>query len=152
MVLILAWCIAPAGAASPRAPKAEAARQPDRWADIQRLLEDSQQWASETSAAFGRLEEQLGQVQKRLADVDSEVRPLREQVHGVHETLRELREEVRGLYVESSGLKGDIAQVSDKLDGLGEELSNFRLSAGIIAALLVLLQIIGLALLLRSRP
>lgn len=151
-MLLVVLAVPSAWAGPPRTPKEAAVRQPDRWGDVQRALEEGQQRASEISAGLGRVEEQLEQVQKRLAEVDSEVRPVREQLHGLHEALRELREEVRGLYVESSGLKGDIAQVSDKLDGTLDELDKFRLSAGIIAALLVLLQIVAIALLLRGRP
>ncbi len=144
-VLSVSW------AAPPRAARTENPRTPDRWAEVQELLRQQEQRSGELAATAARLDEEIGQMQKRLHELVVEVRPQREQVHALQETLRDMREEVRGLYVESSGLKGDIAQVADKLDGLAEDLTSFRLSAGIIAALIVLLQIIGIGLAVRMR-
>lgn len=101
------------------------------------------------SGTVSELQETVGRLAHRVGELEAEVRQLREQHHNAVEQLRELREEVRGLYVESSGLKGDLAQVADKIDGLTDNLANFRLSAGMIAALLVLLDIVAVALTLR---
>lgn len=101
------------------------------------------------SNTLTELQDTLSRLVHRVGELETDVRQLREQQHNAQEQAREMREEVRGLYVESSGLKGDIAQVSDKIDGLTDNLGNFRLSAGMIAALLVLLDIVAVALILR---
>lgn len=102
------------------------------------------------STTLAEVQDTVSRLAHRVGELEAEVRQLREQHHNLQEQVRELREEVRGLYVESSGLKGDIAQVADKIDGLTDSLANFRLSAGMIAALVILLEIIAAALILRS--
>lgn len=134
-----------------RTARADAGRQLERLGELEALLRQQTEKVNEISATLSRVEGEVGQALKRSNELEAELRPLREQLHGIQETLREMREEVRGLYVESSGLKGDIAQVADKLDGLSDDLSTFRLSAGILAALIVLLQILAIGLVIRAR-
>ena len=62
-----------------------------------------------------------------------------------------MREEVRGLYVESSGLKGDIAQAGKQVEGLEQSLGSFRLSAGIVVAMVIVLQFVLVGLTFRGR-
>jgi hypothetical protein len=79
------------------------------------------------------------------------VRQNRDQLQAALEQIKGMREEVRGLYVESSGLKGDIAQLGKQVEGLEGSLGSFRLSAGIVVAVVLLLQLLLAGLMLRGR-
>jgi len=112
-------------------------------------LEQSAERERALSAALSEAREAIARLQQKSTELEGDLRQARETQHNLLEQMRELREEVRGLYVESSGLKGDIAQLGDKLDGFIDELGSFRLSAGILVALVILLQIAALAFALR---
>lgn len=139
----------PATAANPAA-RAENPKLLEELAAVRGELERASERDRALATALAEAREALGPLQQRLSDLEAEVRGAREGQHNAQEQLRDLREEVRGLYVESSGLKGDIAQLSDKLDTVADELAGFRLSAGILAALVLLLQGVAIALLLRG--
>jgi chromosome segregation ATPase len=100
---------------------------------------------------LSQLRDQLNDVQDRLGEARDEVRQNRDTLQGALEQIKGMREEVRGLYVESSGLKGDIAQVGKQVDDLGSSLGNFRLSAGIVVAVVLALQVVLVGLMFRGR-
>jgi len=72
-------------------------------------------------------------------------------IDGAVEQIKGMREEVRGLYVESSGIKGDIAQLGTKVEGLDQSLGSFRLSSGIVVAVIIVLQVALVGLMFRGR-
>ena len=107
------------------------------------------------TASITELRSQVSDLQRALGDLREEIRQKQEAAHGaIDQTLtqiKEMREEVRGLYVESSGIKGDVAQAVKQVDALDENLDSFRLSAGIIVAVVIVLQLVLMGLALRSR-
>ena len=100
---------------------------------------------------LSQLRDQLKEAQSAIADLQTDIRQDRDTLVGMLEQIKGMREEVRGLYVESSGLKGDIAQLGKQVDGLDSSLGNFRLSAGIVVAVVIMLQVVLVGLLLRGR-
>jgi methyl-accepting chemotaxis protein len=133
------------GLAQPKDPKRPTLA--DVSQSVSRLVEEQRDLARVT----GQLRQDLGAMQQSLADLQAELRQQREAAQAAHTHDREMREEVRGLYVESSGLKGDIAQVSTQVEALQQEVGNFRFSSGIIAALIIVLQLVVAGLALRGR-
>ena len=103
------------------------------------------------AADISQLRDQLNAVQRGVGEGHDEVRQNRDQVQAAFEQIKGMREEVRGLYVESSGLKGDIAQLGKQVEGLEGSLGSFRLSAGIVVAVVLLLQLLLAGLMLRGR-
>lgn len=102
-------------------------------------------------AGLQRLGNDLGELRESLKGLREELRQQQESIGAAHQHDRDMREEVRGLYVETSGLKGDIAQVGQQVDGARQELDSFRFSSGIIAALIVVLQVVVGGVALRGR-
>jgi len=104
---------------------------------------------------MAQLRDQLNAVQRSLAETQDHLRQQRDALQAILdqslEQIKGMREEVRGLYVESGGLKGDIGQVGKQVDALDSSLGNFRLSAGIVVALVIVLQIVLVGLMLRGR-
>lgn len=145
----LSWARSPAPPKSP-APRPETLKLTEDLAALRAELERAGERNHALATAVAEMREAIGRLQQRLGDLEAEGRQEWEAQHHALEQLRELREEVRGLYVESSGLKGDIAQLSDRHETLADEFKGFRLSAGILAALLLLLQLVAVALLLRG--
>jgi len=135
--------VSPAAAADPKAKKAaEATTQ-----TLNALIEAHHTLAVDLS----QLRDQLKEAQSAIADVQADLRQDRDTTVGMLEQIKGMREEVRGLYVESSGLKGDIAQLGKQVEGLDSSLGNFRLSAGIVVAVVIVLQVVLVGLLLRGR-
>jgi regulator of replication initiation timing len=134
-----------AAAADPKAKKATAAEGMTQ--TLNALVEAHHMLAVDLS----QLRDQLKEVQSAIADVQADNRQDRDTIVGVLEQIKGMREEVRGLYVESSGLKGDIAQLGKQVEGLDGSLGNFRLSAGIVVAVVIMLQVGLVGLLLRGR-
>jgi hypothetical protein len=119
---------------------AELTAQLDAIADTQRNL----------AGTLAELRDQLAEVQRTLGEVREEARQDREAFQAEVEQTKGMREEVRGLYVESSGLKGDIAQLVPRLEGFEESLGSFRLSSGIVVAVVIVLQVVLLGLAFRG--
>lgn len=97
------------------------------------------------------LREQLSTTQRSLSEGQNEVRQNREAEQTTLDQVKDMREEVRGLYVESSGIKGDIAQLGKQVEALDGSLGNFRLSSGLVVALVIVLQLILVGLMFRGR-
>jgi chromosome segregation ATPase len=103
------------------------------------------------AADMAQLRDELRELQRGIGDLRDELRQDRDAAQGQLEQIKGMREEVRGLYVESSGLKGDIAQVGKQVDGLEASLGNFRFSTGIVAAVIIVLQVVLVGLMFRGR-
>lgn len=103
------------------------------------------------AASLSQLRDQVGELQRSLSAERDEVRQNRDLLQAGIDQSKGMREEVRGLYVESSGLKGDIAQVGKQVEGLDASLGNFRLSAGIVVAIVIVLQLALVGLMFRGR-
>lgn len=123
--------------------------------DVEQPLASLLEGQRSTSVALGELREQLEDTRKSVDELRVELRRLRDGLQpSAHETLEEvkgMREEVRGLYVESGGLKSDLAKMGEQVGVLGSSLDGFRLSAGIVVALVVVLQLVLVALGLRAK-
>lgn len=154
MVLTALWALAlplpPQAVAAPAAPPkadtkkfnpAELTQGLDAVADAQRSL----------AATLFQLRDQLTDVQRGLSELREELRLNRDAIQSGLDQTKGMREEVRGLYVESSGLKGDIAQVGKQVESVDNSLNNFRLSSGIVVAVVVLLQVVLIGLMFRGR-
>jgi hypothetical protein len=138
-----ASALTPAEARAKKAPGAETATTQS----LNALLEAQRMLAVDLS----ELRAQLKDVQDSIGNLRDDMQQERAAATGLLDQIKELREEVRGLYVESSGLKGDIAQLGKQVDGLDDSLGNFRLSAGIVVAVIIVLQVVLAGLLLRGR-
>jgi hypothetical protein len=103
------------------------------------------------AADMAQRRDELRELQRSIGDLRDELRQDRDAAQGQLEQIKGMREEVRGLYVESSGLKGDIAQVGKQVDGLEASLGNFRFSTGIVAAVIIVLQVVLVGLMFRGR-
>ena len=134
----------PAGKAD---AKAKASKQSDVSQEINALFEAQRSLA----VSLSELRDQLTELQRSVSEGRDEVRAHHEALQGAVEPITGMREEVRGLYVESSGLKGDIAQLGKQVDGLEGSLASFRLSAGIVVAVVIVLQIVLVGLMFRGR-
>ena len=119
--------------------------------ETQQSLNEILEGQRSLSVSLSELRDRIDELRNSLADSRAEVRQNHDTVQGAIEQLKGMREEVRGLYVESSGLKGDIAQVGQQVENLGASLASFRLSAGIVVAVVVVLQIALVGLMLRGR-
>lgn len=135
-----------AQAADPK-PDPKRAAQVETAQQLSTLLDSDKAMA----ASVGALREDVSALQRSLTELRAELRQQQEAGQAAHEHNKEMREEVRGLYVETSGLKGDIAQVSEEVDSVQRELGNFRFSSGIVAALILVLQVVLALLALRGR-
>ncbi len=129
------------------APLSAAPRPPDL---NQRLaaLEAAQQ---ATAAEVARAAESLRQVEQRLHEMQNLVGEAAAGREADREELREMREDILGLYVDESKTVEAVGQVGDQVEGLGASLERFRLAAGILVAVLVVIQTIGIALGSRAR-
>jgi TolA-binding protein len=134
-----------AKARSKREPKAAGASAVSQ--DLNAVIEAQRSLAADIS----QLRDQLNAVQQSVADGRDEVRQNRDVLQTTLEQTKGMREEVRGLYVESSGLKSDIAQLGKQVEGLDTSLGNFRLSSGIVVAVVIVLQVVLVGLMFRGR-
>jgi len=103
------------------------------------------------AADLAQLRDELRELQRAIGDVRDDLRQDRDTAQGHLEQIKGMREEVRGLYVESSGLKGDIAQLGKQVEGVEASLGNFRFSTGIVAAVIIVLQVVLVGLMFRGR-
>lgn len=103
------------------------------------------------AADLSQLRDQLRQLDQHVGEVREDIRQARDAAQADRDQLKEMREEIRGLYVESNGVKGDIAQLRSELQSVNGSFANFRFSSGALIAVLIVLQLIGVVLALRSR-
>ena len=151
LALAAAVCAPSRGAAEPakRPPKkeAKAAKAYAVSQDLNAVIEAQRSLAADIS----QLRDQLNAVQQGVGEGRDEVRQNRDLLQTTLEQIKGMREEVRGLYVESSGLKSDIAQAGKQVEGLDASLGNFRLSSGIVVAVVIVLQVVLVGLMFRGR-
>jgi chromosome segregation ATPase len=134
-------------ASVPAKKEAKTAKAPEVTQGINALLEAQRSLAADIS----QLRDQLNALQQGVGDGQDEVRENRDVLQTSLEQIKDMREEVRGLYVESSGLKGDIAQVGKQVEELDASLGNFRLSSGIVVAVVIVLQLVLVGLMFWGR-
>lgn len=103
------------------------------------------------ATALSQLREQLSDLQGSVSQLRDELRQSQDTEQNSFEQLKGMREEVRGLYVESSGEKSDIAQVGKQVETLDQSLGGFRLSSGVVVAVVIVLQVVLVGLTLRGR-
>jgi hypothetical protein len=150
--LVLLSCSVAAAAAD---PKADAKAKKDSVAELMPVIDRIVEAQRALAATQAQLHEQLSETQRALTELRDETRDKHDAAQhvldGVADQVEGMRKEVWGLYVESSGLKGDIAQTDKQVEGLGESLGNFRLSAGIVVAVVIVLQVVLVGLTFRGR-
>jgi TolA-binding protein len=164
LLLVLAPLMLSAGALakSHPDPKAQASGKAVNLAPITQALEA-------VTDAQRSLAASIAQVQQQLQDLQGRVNQLQDTVQQGHaaaqgtldqtqasleqllEQFKEAREEVRGLYVESSGVKSDVAQVGKQVETLDQDLGGFRLSSGVVVAVVIVLQVVLVGLMFRGR-
>jgi len=127
--------------------QARAAKGPEVSQDLNAVIEAQRSLAADIS----QLRDQLNALQRGVGEGHDEVRQTRDVLQTALEQIKGMREEVRGLYVESSGLKGDITQVGKQVEGLDASLGSFRLSSGIVVAVVIVLQLVLVGLMFRGR-
>jgi TolA-binding protein len=152
LVLAGALVCAPSRAAAERAKgrskkEAKAAGASAVSPDLNAVIEAQRSLAADIS----QLRDQLNATQQSVAEGHDEVRQNRDVLQTTLEQTKGMREEVRGLYVESNGLKSDIAQLGKQVEGLDTSLGNFRLSSGIVVAVVIVLQVVLVGLMFRGR-
>jgi len=136
---------------APPDPKAEAKTKRLNPTEVVQAVEVVAEAQRALAATLGQVREQLNETQRTLGELRDELRQNRDVEQTVLEQTKGMREEVRGLYVESSGLKGDIAQAGKQVEGLDQSLGSFRLSAGIVVAVIIVLQFVLIGLMFRGR-
>ena len=151
LVLALVAICRPAPAASDPKPRADAKAARITPADLVQTLDAVAEAQRGLATDLGQLRDQLKEIERRIGDNRDDLRQEHEAGQALMEQVKGMREEVRGLYVESSGLKGDIAQVGKQVEGLDVSLGSFRLSAGIVVAVVIVLQIVLMGLMFRQR-
>jgi predicted nucleic acid-binding Zn-ribbon protein len=145
LTLSLAW---PVGVSAAKADsKTKGSKVPDVTREVEELLEAQRSLA----VSLSELRDQVSELQRSVGEGRDDARSHHDALQGAIEQIKGMREEVRGLYVESSGLKGDIAQLGKQVEGLDGSLASFRLSAGIVVAVAIVLQIALVGLMLRGR-
>lgn len=148
VMLLLAW---PAALWAQPAGKADAKAKASKAADVTQDINALREAQRSLAVSVAELRDQLKELQSSVSDGRDEVRTNHDALQSAIEQVKGMREEVRGLYVESSGLKGDIAQVGKQIEGLEGSLASFRLSAGIVVAVVIVLQIVLVGLMFRGR-
>jgi hypothetical protein len=114
---------------------------------LDRLATAQAEQAAADAAVRGLLEAN----QRAAAELLDEVRRTRAALDVQFAELKAMREEVKGLYFESSTVKNDIYDVGQRIVALDQSLGAFRLSSGIVVAVVILLQVVLVGLALRGR-
>ena len=129
---------------APKAPRVDVGKRFDAVEADQKAIQDQ----------IKGLQDQIRDLSEHLLNLADEQRKEREaeanQVDAGKQTHDELRELVRGLYVETSGLKADVAQAREDVQTVNGSMESFRLSSGILIAVVILLEVILAALALRG--
>lgn len=152
-VPLLLWAVAvmagPAAAQPTR--KAETKAKTVRLEEVSQSVNAVVEAQHSLAVALSQLRDDLNELQRSVDEGRDEVRQNQDSLQAAAEQIKGMREEIRGLYVESSGLKGDIAQVGKQVEGLDGNLGSFRLSAGIVVAVVIVLQVVLVGLMFRGR-
>jgi chromosome segregation ATPase len=127
--------------------EARAAKAAEVSRDLNAVIEAQRSLAADIS----QLRDQLNAVERDVGGAHDEIRQNWDALQTTLEQIKGMREEVRGLYVESSGLKSDITQVGKQVEALDVSLGNFRLSSGIVVAVVIVLQVVLVGLMFRGR-
>jgi TolA-binding protein len=151
LLAVLLWLASPAGLWAEPASKADAKAKASKTAEVTQEINALMEAQRSLAVTLSELRDQLKELQGSVSDGRNEVRTNHDALQSAIEQIKGMREEVRGLYVESSGLKGDIAQVGKQIEGLEGSLASFRLSAGIVVAVVIVLQIVLVGLMFRGR-
>lgn len=144
-VVLLSCCLASVAFAAPPKPA-----RPSETAQLSQQLADLLEAQRRLEAEIAALREQMQSIGPRFGELDEQLRAEREAVGNDRELLKAMREEVRGLYVESSSTKELVNAAGERVDALGGSLERFRFSAGVLMAVLLGLQIIGIMLAFRK--
>jgi len=144
------WPVAAGAAPDPKAPRP--APTPSQ---VEQSLAAVRAAQTDLASSINDLRSQMTDLQRAITELREEARQGRESNHDILEMavnqVKEMREEVRGLYVESSGIKGDVGHASKRVETLDASLGSFRLSAGIIVAVVIVLQLVLVGLTFRNR-
>ncbi len=136
-------------------PKTEAKGKAPNVAQITETVEAVAEAQRSLAASLAQLQAQVRELQSALGELRAAAQErhdaLQTAVDQLLDQLKETREEVRGLYVESSGVKSDVAQVGKQVETLDQSLGGFRLSSGIVVAVLIVLQVVLVGLMFRGR-
>ncbi len=136
-------------------PKIEAKAKAPNVAQITQTVEAVAEAQRSLAASLAQLQAQVRELQSALGELRAAAQErhdaLQTAVDQLLDQLKETREEVRGLYVESSGVKSDVAQVGKQVETLDQSLGGFRLSSGIVVAVLIVLQVVLVGLMFRGR-
>jgi chromosome segregation ATPase len=143
--------VLPAVALAQPASKAEARAKAGKPAEVTQELNAVAEAQRSLAVSLSELRDQLKDLQRAVGEGRDQVQTTHDSLQGAIEQIKGMREEVRGLYVESSGLKGDIAALGKQVEGLDGSLASFRLSAGIVVAVVIVLQIVLVGLMFRGR-
>ena len=106
---------------------------------------------AELAASEAGLRTLLEANQRAAGEVLEAVRATRAALDVQFNEIRDMREEVKGLYFESSTVKNDIYGVGQRIEGLDQNLDAFRLSSGIVVAVVIVLQVVLIGLAFRGR-
>jgi chromosome segregation ATPase len=136
-------------AAAQQKPRADAAKLNP--AEVTQTLNAVMEAQRTLAASVAQLRDEFTEAQRGVTGLREEMRLHQDAVQGAMDQIKGMREEVRGLYVESSGLKGDIAQVGKQVESLDQSLGTFRLSSGVVVAVVIVLQVGLVGLMFRSR-
>lgn len=137
------------------APDPKATKPAPTPSQVEQSLATLREAQAELVSSVSDMRSQMTDLQRAIAELRDEARRNRESTHDILEMavsqVKEMREEVRGLYVESSGIKGDVGHASKRIETLDASLGSFRLSAGIIVAVVIVLQLVLVGLTFRHR-
>ncbi len=154
VAVALLTCTVAAAAPAPD-PKAEAKGKKPPPVDVMPALDQISDTQRALAATVSQLRDQLIETQRTINELRDESREKHDASQKVLDQVLDqvegMRREVWGLYVESSGLKGDIAQNDKQVQTLDQSLGNFRMSAGIVVAVVIVLQFVLVGLTFRGR-
>ncbi len=154
-VVLSLWSCAAAAAVPAPDPKAEAKATKAALAEVMPAIDQMAEAQRALAATLAQLRDQLSETQRAVNELRDETRAKHDASQGVVDQILDqvegMRKEVWGLYVESSGLKGDIAATGKQVEALDQNLGNFRLSAGIVVAVVIVLQFVLVGLTFRGR-
>ena len=132
-------------------PKGEAKAKTLNPLQVMQSLDAINETQRSLASTMSKLREQLSDLQGSVSELRDELRQGHDSEQNAFEQLKGMREEVRGLYVESSGVKSDVAQVGKQVENLDQSLGGFRLSSGVVVAVVIVLQVVLVGLVLRGR-
>lgn len=128
-----------------------AAAAPVRGADPAQKLAEFEQTQQAVAERVTLLQDQLTGIEGRIAELQDHAARQRDDVAIDRDMLQKIRNENLGLYVMDSSTKEMITTVGGQVEALSAQLEKFRISAGILVALVVALQAFGIAMLFVRR-